>query len=51
MKSIVYVAKHRATGNLIFIRLGENYPQHEYELIYSMSAEQAMQMVLDSQKD
>ncbi|ATW69956.1 hypothetical protein [Proteus phage PM135] len=51
MKSVVYIAKNKSTGNLIFIRPGEYYPQYEYELIYSMSAEQAMQLVIDSQKD
>lgn len=51
MTNVVYIARSKITGDLIFIGLGESYPQHEYDLLYSMSAEQAMQMLISSQKD
>lgn len=51
MTNVVYIARSKITGDLIFIGLGDSYPQHEYDLLYSMSAEQAMQMLINSQKD
>lgn len=44
MKHTIFLAKNIKTGKLVFIELGERYDQQTYQLMFSFTPEQVLEM-------
>lgn len=49
-KEVMYIAKSKISGRLIFVRLGEKYDQQEYELLLSLEPEDVLKLVRKVEK-
>lgn len=45
MDDVIYIARNKGTGKLIFVRLGERYDQSVYDLLFSVSADQISSLI------